>query len=239
MTTYLSLALGAAFLIAFMVMCNKKRSVLGVYIKNLTSVCFLLTAVTAAFNNTAYPDVWKYALLTVVGGVFGLMGDIYLDQKWLYPQHNDQYLNMGFISFGIGHFFYMGAMCMHAKFSFKDMLVPFVIGVVVTVVNLALEKPTKQKYGKFLPIVTVYCLILGTMLGTAFWAYIRTMHISYLVYTIGAALFLISDIILSPMYFAIAKNKNTPVNFVLNHATYYIGQFMIAFSTFLLIPNEL
>lgn len=237
MTTYLSLALGAVFLIAFMVMCNKKRSLLGLYIKNITSVFFILTAVTGAFNNTAYPDVWKYTLPIVVGGIFGLMGDIYLDQKWLYPQHNDQYLNMGFISFGIGHFFYMGAMYVHAKFSIKDMIVPVIIGIIITAVNLALEKPTKQKYGKFFAIVTVYCLILGTMLGTAFWAYIKTKQISYLVYTIGAASFLISDIILSPMYFAIAQDKNTPVNFVLNHATYYIGQFMIAFTPFLLVAN--
>ncbi len=237
MTTYLSFGIGMCFLVAFMVMCNKKRSVLGVYIKNITSIFFILTAVTGAFNNTDYVDVWKYALPIVVGQVFGLMGDIYLDQKWLYPQHNDQYLNLGFISFGIGHFFYMGAMYTHAKFEIKDMLVPVVIGIIVTVVNLALEKPTKQKYGKFFAIVTVYCLILGTMLGTAFWAYIKTKQVSYLVYTIGAALFLLSDVILSPMYFAIAKDKNTPLNFVLNHTTYYVGQYLIALTPFLLVAT--
>lgn len=237
MTTYLSFGIGMCFLIAFMVMCNKKRSVLGVYIKNITSIFFILTAVTGAFNNTDMPDVWKYALPIVVGQVFGLMGDVYLDQKWLYPQHNDQYLNMGFISFGIGHFFYMGAMYTHAKFEIKDMLVPLVIGVIVTVVNLALEKPTKQKYGKFFAIVTVYCLILGTMLGTAFWAYIKTKQVSYLVYTIGAALFLLSDVILSPMYFAIKQDRNTPLNFVLNHTTYYVGQYLIALTPFLLVAT--
>ncbi len=237
MTTYLSFGIGMCFLIAFMVMCNKKRSVLGVYIKNLTSIFFILTAVTGAFNNGDYTDVWKYALPIVVGQVFGLMGDIYLDQKWLYPQHNDQYLNMGFISFGIGHFFYMGAMYTHAKFEIKDMLVPVAIGVIVTVVNLALEKPTKQKYGKFFAIVTAYCLILGTMLGTAFWAYIKTKQVSYLVYTIGAALFLLSDVILSPMYFAIKQDRNTPLNFVLNHTTYYVGQYLIALTPFLLVAT--
>lgn len=237
MTTYLSFGIGMCFLIAFMVMCNKKRSVLGVYIKNITSIFFILTAVTGAFNNTDMPDVWRYALPIVVGQVFGLMGDVYLDQKWLYPQHNDQYLNIGFISFGIGHFFYMGAMYTHAKFEIKDMLVPLVIGVIVTAVNLALEKPTKQKYGKFFAIVTVYCLILGTMLGTAFWAYIKTKQVSYLVYTIGAALFLLSDVILSPMYFAIKQDRNTPLNFVLNHTTYYVGQYLIALTPFLLVAT--
>lgn len=238
MTTYLSFGIGMCFLIAFMVICHKKRSVPGVFVKSLTSVFFLLTATTGAFNNTANPDVWRYAMLIVMGGVLGLMGDIYLDQKWLYPEHNEQYLYLGFTSFGIGHFFYIGAMYAHAKFEIKDMLVPLVIGVIVTVVNLALEKPTKQKYGKFFAIVTVYCMILGTMLGTAFWAYIKTKQVSYLVYTIGAALFLLSDVILSPMYFAIKQDKNTPVNFVLNHTTYYVGQYLIALTPFLLAVNN-
>ena len=235
MTTYLSLAIGACFLIAFLVMCNKKRSVLGVYIKNLTSIFFLLTTVTSAFNNTGYADIWKYALLIVMGGVFGLMGDIYLDQKWLYTEHKDQYLNMGFISFGIGHFFYMAAMYIHAGFVAKDMLIPVAIGAVIALGNLVLEKPTQQKFGKFKAIVTVYGLILGTMAGTALMAYIKTKQPAFLVYTIGAVFFLLSDLILSPMYFG--EGKNTPVNFVLNHTTYYVGQYMIAFSTFLLAAN--
>ncbi len=237
MTTYLSFGIGMCFLIAFMVMCNKKRSVLGVYIKNITSIFFILTAVTGAFNNTDYTDVWKYALPIVVGEVFGLMGDIYLDQKWVYPQHNDQYLNMGFISFGIGHFFYMGAMYVHAKFEVKDMLVPLVVGAVVTIVNLALEKPTKQKYGKFFAIVTVYCLVLGTMVGTSLWAAIKTKQVAYVVFNVGSLLFLLSDVILSPMYFAIKQDRNTPLNFVLNHTTYYVGQYLIALTPFLLVAT--
>ena len=236
MLTYICLALGALFLVLFMVKCHKKRSVYGVYIKNLTSIFFLLTALTATFCNADYPDLWKYSLPIMMGGVFGLMGDIYLDQKWLYPEHNDQYLNMGFISFGIGHFFYMGAIFTQAKFTVKDMLIPLVVGAVVTAGNLILEKPTKQKYGKFYAIVTAYCLILGTMVGTSLWAAIKTGQVAYIVYNVGAILFLISDIILSPMYFAIKQDRNTPFNFVINHATYYIGQFMIAFSVFLLEP---
>lgn len=236
MLTYISLALGAVFLVLFMVKCHKQRSVLGVYIKNLTSIFFLLTGLTATFCNSDYPDLWKYSLPLMMGGVFGLMGDIYLDQKWLYPEHNDQYLNMGFISFGIGHFFYMGAIYTQAHFTPKDMLIPLVVGAIVTLSNLALEKPTKQKYGKFYAIVTLYCLILGTMVGTSLWAAIKTGQVAYIVFNIGAVLFLISDIILSPMYFAIKQDRNTPFNFVINHATYYIGQFMIAFSVFLLEP---
>ena len=82
MLTYVCLGGGAAFFITFLAMCNKKRSVLGVYIKNFTSIFFLLTGLTATFCNSDYPNLWMYSLPIMMGGVFGLMGDIYLDQKW-------------------------------------------------------------------------------------------------------------------------------------------------------------
>lgn len=229
MLTYLSIGLGMVALIAFMVKCNKQRSVGGVFIKNITSIFFLFTTATAIFYNQ---DFWKYGVLILIGGIFGMLGDIYLDQKWIYPEHNDNYLNAGFVSFGIGHFFYIGAIFLHLGFGVKDLLVPIIAGVVVAVFTLVTEKPTKCHFGKFKAIVTVYCLIIGTMTGTALWGMIQTgFSVQYIVFVVAAALFLLSDIILSSMYFG---TKNTPVNFVLNHASYYFAQFMIAFTVFLI-----
>ena len=229
MLTYLSIGLGMFALIAFMVKCNKQRSVGGVFIKNIASIFFLFTTATAIFYNQ---DFWKYGVLILIGGIFGMLGDIYLDQKWIYPEHNDNYLNAGFVSFGIGHFFYIGAIFLHLGFGVKDLLVPIIAGVVVAVFTLVTEKPTKCHFGKFKAIVTVYCLIIGTMTGTALWGMIQTgFSVQYIVFVVAAALFLLSDIILSSMYFG---TKNTPVNFVLNHASYYFAQFMIAFTVFLI-----
>ena len=51
MTTYLSFGIGMCFLIAFMVMCHKKRSVPGVFVKSLTSVfCKPTTPPVALFS---------------------------------------------------------------------------------------------------------------------------------------------------------------------------------------------
>lgn len=229
MLTYLSMGLGLVSLIAFMVKCNKQRSVGGVFIKNITSLFFLFTTATAIYYNQ---DFWKYGILILIGGVFGMLGDIYLDQKWLYPEHNDNYLNAGFVSFGIGHFFYIGAIFLHMGFGLKDFLVPVIVGIFVAVFTLVTEKPTKCHFGKFKAIVTVYCLIIGTMAGTALWGMIQTgFSAQYIVFQVAALLFLLSDIILSSMYFG---TKNTPVNFVLNHTSYYFAQFLIAFTVFLI-----
>lgn len=223
--------LGFICFMIFTIKCHKQRSIEGVFIKNFASIFFILTAATATYLN---PDMWRFGLTVVLGGSIGMLGDIYLDQKWVYPQHNDQYLNIGFISFGIGHFFYIGGMYYQAKFTPKDMIVPIIIGFVVCFVNLLLEKPTKQNYGKFKLIASVYTVVLATMMGTALWAFVKTGQTAYIIYTVGGALFLLSDVILSPMYFAIEQDRNTPVNFVLNHTTYYLAQYLIALTPLLI-----
>lgn len=229
MLTYVSLGLGLVSLVAFMAKCNKKRSVEGVFIKNLTSVFFLLTTLTAAFSNQSF---WQYGILVLIGGAFGMLGDIYLDQKWVYPEHDEKYLVAGFVSFAIGHFFYMGAIALQLGLGIKDFLfIPLIAGIAVAAFTLIMEKPTKCNYGKFRLIVTLYCVVIGAMAGTTLLGAINTgASAQYIVLVIAAVLFLLSDIVLSSMYFG---TQNTPLFFVINHTTYYFAQFMIAFSVLL------
>lgn len=222
---------GFISLILFIVRCKDKRSVQGVYTKNMTSIMFIFTAVMATFNN---PTQWQYGFMLTCGLIFGMLGDIYLDLKWVYPDDMKKYLEYGFICFGFGHLFYMGGMFVAAGLTFKHILIAAVVGSVVAVGNLLLEKPMKQDFGKFRAIVTVYSFILAMMVATSVISAIVTGEKSFIVYAVGAVSFLISDLILSPMYFG--EGKNTPANFILNHVTYYAGQYLIAFSI-LLMPK--
>ena len=226
---YIPVALGLVFLVAFILKCKDKRSVGGVFLKNTTSIFFILTAACGIFTN---PSQWKYGVLIVIGLVFGMLGDIYLDQKWVYPDDMTMYLNAGFVSFGIGHLFYIPAILLASGMGAKNMLIPVIAGVVVGAGNLVLEKPMKQDFGKFRVIVTVYGFILATMAATSVVAAIKTGYTAFIVYAVGSVLFVISDLVLSPMYFG--EGKNTPANFIINHVTYYAGQFMIALSIALL-----
>lgn len=223
------MVIGAFFLVAFLLKCKDKRSVTGVFLKNATSIFFILTAVCGIVKNSAS---WKYGLLIVVGLVFGMLGDIYLDQKWVYPKDMKQYLYAGFICFGIGHLFYIPALVTTAHIGMKLMVIPVIAGIVVAAGNLVLEKPMKQKFGQYKAIVTVYSFILAAMVATAVVAAFVSKHPAFIVYAIGSVLFLVSDLVLSPMYFG--EGKNTPTNFIVNHVTYYLGQYMIAFSVALL-----
>lgn len=226
-----SCVIGAVFLVSFLVNFNKKRTVFGVFNKTAVSVFFILTAFLATVDRLEIGNdsITKFGLLVIVGLVFGMLGDIFLDQKWVYPKDDKKYLYAGFGVFGVGHVFYITALALTAQLKFTQVLLGCCVGLVVAVANVFIEKFSDQDFGEFRPVVTVYSLLVGSTPGVALIAAIATKgEPAFIVFTVGAVFFLVSDIVLSPMYFS--KGKNTPLNFVINHLTYYIGQYMFALS---------
>lgn len=131
---YLPIALGAVFLVLFIAKCKNERSVGGVFLKNAVSIFFILTAAAGLIQN---PGRVEYGVMILVGLAFGMLGDIYLDQKWVYPNDMKKYLYAGFVSFGIGHLFYIPAMVRAAGIELKWLLIPAAAGLVVAVGNLS------------------------------------------------------------------------------------------------------
>lgn len=231
MTIYLTMALGVIAFILFVVRCKNGRSVQGVFTKNAVSLLFVGTAGIALLKN---PTVYEYGVMILLGLVLGMLGDIYLDQKWVYPDDADKYLYAGFTSFGFGHLFYIPAIYYFAhKFGLSYSLawIPVVFAAVVCGFVLLTEKPTKQNFGKFRPIVAIYGMVVAGMAGTSILAAIVTKQLPFILCGVGGVMFLISDLILSPMYFG-PKEKNNFPNFFVNHLTYYIAQFLLAYSIY-------
>ncbi len=230
-----SCALGLVSLLVFLITCNKKRSVPGVFTKMVVSLFFIATAffgINHVVSATADMTIIKYGLMIIMGLVFGLLGDIYLDQKWVYPDDDEKYLYAGFAVFAIGHFFYVGAMIMTAGLNFTHMLIASALAILVVIVNLIMERITKLNFHKFRLVVSLYSFVVGLTMTTALVAFAvtymasgLTLAVPYLVFTVAGALFLVSDIILSSQYFG---THNTPLFFVMNHVTYYLAQYLIA-----------
>lgn len=225
MAMYLSCIVGAILLLVYIIMCHKQRNVKGLFVKSFVSVSYLLTTAFAILSN---PEHYYFGILVMIGGILGLMGDIYLDQKWMYKEDHDDYTRIGFICFGLGHIFYIWALFKEVDLEPFHRVMPLIIGLAIVIFTLATEKPTKQHYGKFKPFVCAYGLMLGYTTALSIRIF-RLMGYKFaLVFALGCAFFAISDIILSHMYFG--KNKNTPINFTLNIIAYYAAQFLIALS---------
>jgi len=162
----------------------------------------------------------------------GLIGDIYLDLKYVYPRQETIYTFTGFGAFILGHLFYLIFLFSQYPLTVAGLIIGLIIGVLAGVVIYLTPDLMKVNYGRFhvissaygalLVFVTVYslCLCFARFTGARF------------VFFLGIALFLISDLILSQIYFG--ENKNTPKNSMLNHGTYYLGQILIAASVMMI-----
>ena len=225
----ISIVIGVLLLLTYILVCCRNRNVLGLEVKSLVSVCYI---VTAALSLLQRPENAKFGLLIIVGGVMGLLGDVYLDQKWIHLNHKEKYLILGFLNFGIGHIFYISASVTNAGLKLKNMIIPVVIALCISVFNIFLAKILDQDYGKFKWIVFAYCFILSLMMATAGAAYFKTKALAYLIYTIAGAFFLFSDVVLSEIYFTRGGKKVTVGRFIVNIVTYYIAQYLIAITTY-------
>ena len=225
----IALITGVGLLLTYILVCCRNRNVLGVEVKSLVSVCYI---VIAALSLLEKPENCKFGLLIMVGGVMGLLGDVYLDQKWIHLNHKDKYLILGFLNFGIGHLFYISASVINAHLGFKDMIIPVIIALGVAVFNEILARFLDQDYGKFRWIVFAYGFVLALMMATAGSAYFKTDNISFLVFAVGGALFLLSDVVLSAIYFTRGGRKVTVGRFVINIVTYYMAQYLIALTPY-------
>jgi len=213
----------------------KKGGVEGVVTKALASLCFILLAVFLTATKTGLNLYNSFAVSCIIAGlVCGLIGDILLDLKVIYPFHQNKYLTYGMSAFGLGHLFYISSLILFAQntinlFAEKwlFLLIIVAISVLLTVIiYFASKKILKFKFDNFAKIVNVYTFIL--LLAT-----ILSIYLSFLitglplyVLAIGFVLFLLSDLVLSTQYFG-GKQDDKTLIFV-NHLLYYLAQITIA-----------
>ena len=169
----------------------------------------------------------------VLGGLlFGLLGDIWLDLKYVYPQDDARYTYAGFTVFSIGHIlFILGMLRYYADFSRPlVVIVPLAAGFALGVGNGLLGPVMKLKFGRFKGIVMFYGGILFAMTllagslaldqgfqnGALDWMFA------------GGILFAVSDLILSRTYFG--EGYERPVDIIANYVFYYAAQFAISAS---------
>ena len=87
---------GVLVTVAFLILRVMRGGVGAMFLKAGASVCFIGTAFSAfAYNN----ENFEYGILVIMGLIFGLLGDVWLDMKYVYKQHNHIYTYAGIICF--------------------------------------------------------------------------------------------------------------------------------------------
>ena len=225
---YVILALGAIALILYIREKLRAYSLKAVFWKSVVSMLFLVLAVDGWYGSGSQNIFGGFIVL---GLICGLLGDVWLDLKYVYPQHDDPYTYAGFASFAVGHILFITGMLVCYYPSGKPLyaILPFALAIMVSGGNILMEKAMKLHFGKMKLIVFGYGAILfSTVLVSGSLAMVHGWQITTLnLIFIGSILFALSDLVLSGTYFG---GKERPVDIILNYLTYYPAQFLIALS---------
>ena len=203
-------------------------SIKAALLKSVVSVLFIAVAVWSWYRSSH----GVLGIFVILGLSFGLLGDIWLDFKYVFRTHADPFTYAGFAAFGIGHILYMTGLLAQYMAGTKlfYVILPIFLGIILSLGNAVLEKPMKLHFGKMKGIVIGYGVLLfstvllsGSLALANHWQ-VRTLNLFFA----GAVLFALSDLVLSGTYFGVGRER--PVDIISNYLLYYSGQFLIAYS---------
>lgn len=243
--TYVVLAIGIVITVLFLLIRDKRSSAVAFCVKSFASLLFVATALSATFNNQ--DGILLPQLLIIFGLVCGLIGDITLDLKIYLNARNFEgsvkdsetvtYVGMG--CFALGHIAYCTAVVLLTGLTSMLLYSALIALVITTLTFVTTICVLKMNFGKFFVPSCIYCFLL-TLFGGLTVLTLSSYNggIQGTLLLVGAMLFLVSDLILSYTYFSNETQRATsgllnPESrflIVLNHATYYGAQYLIALS---------
>ena len=194
------LIIGALLLSIFLYFRVKERRVIAVIFKAGVSLSFIATALVAWLTSNN-PNT-SFGIFILIGLFFGLLGDVFLDLKYIILSKEKFYTCLGFIAFAIGHVFYcLGLFLNFFKFetSILYIIIPIVFTIIATVATLLMEKFTPIKYKEMKPFVIMYGMVLFFTVSIYFSSTIQSgwQNTTLILMSIGLVLFAISDLILN------------------------------------------
>lgn len=206
-----------------------KTDEVSLVLKTAASAAFILLGCVSlrASHSLFFPSI---AILP--GLMMGLIGDIYLDLKYIYPRQERLYTYTGFGAFILGHICYMIFLFSQYSLSVAGLIVALILGLAAGAMIYLTPELMKVNYGEYHIIVAAYGALLSFVTIYSLSLCFARFTGARVVFFLGILSFLASDLVLSQIYFG--RNKNTPINSMINHGTYYLGQILIAASMIML-----
>lgn len=163
-----------------------------------------------------------FSILIFLGLMFSLMGDYYL----VYIKANEMKFIKGILFFGLAHIFYIMSMTTLEGIYLLDLGIT--VGFVLT--GIAITYILKLDLGKLKIPLYIYFTLVTLMAVKAVLMVFRenTFINEQELFSLGALLFLISDLFLGVWRFVVSKKAFSYVVYL----CYFIGQLMIATAAF-------
>ena len=221
-------AVTALFCIFTVKLRRSGKSFEGMVCKFFSSFGFMSIAFIGFSHNMRNP---LYFTLVVFGLLFGLGGDVFLGIKEIAPKYKNRLIIIGTLCFLICHIFYLSSF-LAALPTYS--IIPVFVALGITILGAVLIKVVKMQLKTPMYIgVVVYLFILTLCATVCGHVYITTWSFSFFLALLASMLLLVSDVILSFVYFTPMKRKNKLVTAEL--ITYYSGQILMAVTVYTMI----
>lgn len=149
------------------------------------------------------------------------MGDVFLGI--FNTKKRKKYFIIGSLFFLTGHIFFISSCCKLIPLTYYDVIFP----ICFTIAIFLYIRKKKMHVGRLKPIIYIYSFIISLFAShsTLLWMNLKSPRTACLF--LGALLFLISDVLILPLYFH--RNHRWCIH-GFNIATYYYGIFFLALS---------
>lgn len=224
MKSYICILIVIGFLIQglFIKMEHEEKYVLADILKGSASLFFVLIGFIA-WKSTGNPLNTRF----LIGLIFGMIGDILLNLRYVFPEKGQKIFLVGILAFLIGHILYLLALLPQAEHVWASYCV--VAGALLAGLLLAYIFKTMEVKKAFKIFGVFYLGAVFIMTSIAIGVALFTPSKRATVYAIGAVLFTASDVVLIFNTFSgVTKFSLRITNLLL----YYIGQILIACSLF-------
>lgn len=197
-----------------------KRFKKALVLKGLASICFVIQGFISFFNT----EFSIPALFILIGLCLGIVGDEIIALCQIFPQHDSRHFLGGGAFFIVGHLFYIGAMLALNGTNFIAVAICLVI-----LISLCVIYENRRKYlvGKLKHSLKLYIGVILVFAALGVGTFIHRGTPGTALFALGGALFTISDNVLFAYKFG---NRPRYYQNVILHVTYYLAQFVIAFS---------
>ncbi len=199
----------------------KKNMVAALLLKGLASIVFVCVGIHGYMASGGN----SFAMKIVYGLIFGALGDIILNIRYLFPKYDMQIFILGTAAFFVGHIIYLVAqipLC-------EQLFAAIAAGAAVALVILICMNNKLVLNLLYKAVGIVYVCTVVFMASVAVTNFVTIHNFCRGIYAFGAIFFLVSDVIL--IFNTFGKNKIFKLS-ALTLVLYYIGQISIALSLF-------
>ena len=162
-SSFIIIGIAAGLMVWYIISKCQKYDLKELFLKIAVSTLFVVLALVATYKSEKFTI---FNVLVISGLVLGLLGDIFLDLKYVDKERTRGYTIAGFIVFGAGHLLFITALIINYlnDAGVLFIILPIIIAIALAGATILLEKPLKLKYGEYKIISFCYAICLfGTV----------------------------------------------------------------------------